>query len=66
MRVRISSRTGATSAISSAMTASTRAVVAGSSKYLAIRRRDFAVASAPMKFTLIHGMPYFVSIISAM
>ncbi len=40
--------------------------VPASSKYRAILRSDLAVASAPMKFTLNHGMPYFVSIISAM
>ena len=47
------------------MTSSTRAVSSGSSKYWAIFRSDLAVASAPMKFTLIQGMPNFFSIISA-
>ena len=36
------------------------------SKNFAIFRSVFAVASAPMKFTLIHGMPNFFSSISAM
>ena len=56
---------GLHAAISSAMTCSTRAVSSGSPKYWAILRSDFAVASAPMKFTLIQGMPYFFSIMSA-
>ena len=48
------------------MTSSTRSLSSLLSKYCAILRSDLAVDSAPMKFTLIHGMPYFFSIISAM
>ena len=48
------------------MTSSTRSVSFLLSKNFAILRSVFAVASAPMKFTLIHGMPNFFSIISAM
>jgi hypothetical protein len=63
----ISSRTGRKDAsISSAMTSSTRSVSFLLVEVLRDLAQLLAVPSAPMKFTLIHGMPNFFSIISAM
>ncbi len=65
VRERTSAATASTSGISSAMTSSTRSMSERSPKYWAILRSDLAVEAAPMKFTLIHGMPYLVSSMSA-